>query len=324
MACWRLIGTRLVKAIALTLALGAMGTPASAADCGGRSCIAIGSYNIKTLGVAKNPTANTPQELADLAHRIDAIMDLDVVVLEEIDTGSSEWAVLKADLEKRGYDVAAEGTDGGKRRQFVVILHRTATVTATSQYPKNFELPGMTEYGDTQCKPYELRPPLVTGLKAGSFDFTMMGVHLKSNNPPYDDSELFCDDNMRKFQAEKIAEFYASAKATDADVIVAGDFNNPFQYPEFSALQKSGFASAMDDLEAGSGKFSHFDWNHSSNSVERTALFDHVAIPGDRNAYVPGSGLIFKVRKKDREYYFESQSDHVPVRALFYTDMDQD
>ncbi len=55
-------------------------------DCDGRPCIAIGSYNIKLFGGGGSNDSNR-----DLDKVLARIAPLDVIVLQEINTGTATW-----------------------------------------------------------------------------------------------------------------------------------------------------------------------------------------------------------------------------------------
>lgn len=293
-------------------------TTASAADaCKPGQCIRIGSYNIKLF--AKNGPADTPGEISQLANRI-AKADqgnLDVVVLQEINKNGDNWKGkdgLLARLRALGYDVAIEGKFGGDdpdRPQFVVLLYRTKTISLVVGSAGDIDLPTTFEAGGP-CEYKSLRPPVSALLKSatGKFDFRIIGVHLKSQNPVGNSGD--CDDKIRKFQAQSIVSHIDKLKAEkgETNVITVGDFNASFDAPEYGPFRDAGYRSLI------TGNCSKQKLDQCSYIVPKFAsIIDHVVVHSSVKEAVAGSGRFAKV--SDFKKYLDTQSDHVPVWASF-------
>lgn len=122
----------------------------------------------------------TDQELEEVADLIAVEANLDVVSLQEINTGSSEWETLRQLLEDRGYAVAIEGTTSG-RSQYVVLVYRMSSVELVAG--SSVEIDAATEYNlGNGCRYQGLRKPVAAQFKAGEFDFLIAAVHLKSKS----------------------------------------------------------------------------------------------------------------------------------------------
>jgi hypothetical protein len=149
--------------------------------CKDAKCIQIASYNIEYLGGKRAPfdgvdrPDRTDEQLDQLAKRIADTLDLEIVVFEEINTKSDQWAKLKTKLAAHGYKFF-EGTTSD-RNQFVVLAWDADEVTLLDNSAceldvrNNFDL-------DEGCKLPGLRKPLAARFKAGEFDFWVVGVHL--------------------------------------------------------------------------------------------------------------------------------------------------
>lgn len=294
----------------------------AASTCDGRTCITIGSYNIKLLGGNGSNDRNR-----DMDAIVERIARLDVVVLQEINTARGRawdddlWPQLKS----KGFEIAAEGTFGGAdpgRQQFILILAKTAQVQIVGDSADELIIPTTSPAFGTNCTYDSLRPPVTALLKAGKFDFRIVGVHLKSKSPVSGADEQ-CDDRIRRYQASKIYAEVARLRDNggEQDVIVVGDFNSSFDEWEFSPLSGAGFKSLI------TGECKLPDQQECSHLVGpnprfKPSLIDHIAIQDGTAEAVRGSGRIGKFT--DLEKYLKTQSDHLPVWAQFHTDRDDD
>jgi hypothetical protein len=290
----------------------ALGTPAEAATCSGRPCINIGAFNIKLLGTGG--PADTIAEYQEIGRLVDATMDLDVFVLEEINIASRPWADLKAELERRGYAIAFESSFGGERQQHIVVVYRTDSVERIGPAPRDLGFPTTYEEAGTRCSYENIRPPVVASFRAGRFDFRIMGVHLKSMVPVNGIPD--CDDRIRADQSRRIVQHVAAAQSEEPDFVILGDFNSEFPAPENDPFRMAGFRSAMEDRGTTSGSLSYVG--------RPQGLIDQIVVRSDDPNYVRRSGLAYKLTRADQRFYLGSVSDHVPIRASFYTDRDDD
>ncbi len=291
----------------------AAGSPASAATCQGRPCIHVGAFNIKLLGTADAP-ANSAAEYREIGRLLSSTMDLDLFVLEEIDVRSPQWAALKRELESRGYRIAFESRFGGELNQYIVVGFRPASVQLSAPSPRDLDFPTTYARPGTNCRYENVRPPVQAAFRAGSFDFRIIGVHLKSQRPVSGIPD--CDDDIRIDQARRILAHISQAAGEENDVIILGDFNSRFPAPENDGFRAAGFRTAMDDLAPGSGDISYVG--------SPREMIDHIVFRRNDASYVRRSGLAYKLSAADRPFYLRSISDHVPVRASFYTDQDTD
>jgi predicted extracellular nuclease len=303
---------------AFVLMQAALLAPAAAQGCEPGKCIQIGSYNIKFF--ANNGPANTPAEIDELANRIADQAGLDVAVLEEINKNGAEWMGpdgLRAKLNQRGYEVAIEGSFGGEdpnRPQFIVLLYRSKAVSLVAGSTGEISIPTTFNGGGT-CTYNGLRPPVMARFKAagGAFEFRVIGVHMKSQLKVGTDEK--CDDRIRAFQAGQILTYIAEMKKDEKQrqAIVVGDFNAEFTAPEYADFGKAGFGSMIQGncSTASIDQCSYVQSPHES-------LIDHVVVHSSLTQAVQDSGTIAKVQ--DLTKYLKSQSDHVPVWALFRVD----
>ena len=311
--------TPILTALWLAAAIVLPRNEASAAECGGRPCITIGTYNIKLLGGDKAP-ANTLAEITRLADRVGGA-GFDVIVLTEITVADRDWwqRLLPA-LEARGLTLTGAGEFGGSdpgRQQHVVLLHSPATVSVIAAAE---DLPTPTGYDNgAGCAHDSVRPAITARYRVlgTGFDFRLYGVHMKSNRPVNGDGA--CDDEIWTFQAGELAGAIARFEAAEGERnhIVTGDFNMPFETPETAPLRALGYRSLI-DAPCSKAQI----WNCSYVVHRWAGIIDHVVIGAATAEAVEGSGTIVAVG--DLKDYLKTQSDHVPVYARFYVDLPDD
>ena len=167
-----------------------------------------------------------------------------------------------------------------------------------------------------------LRKACAISLKAKQFDFALINVHLKSGSG---------SESVREQQAQSIATFIRGVTFfNEKDVILIGDYN---MYPErdkfaFDALSPTGFlrflsTEALCDENQRNCKGTHIGRNGKMGN-----LLDGFGITMPTvNEYVEGSfqrvnlhdamGLTMKKFKG-------TVADHLPLKASFKTDTDDD
>ncbi len=283
--------------------------------------IQVGSFNIELLGSKRKGRPKRKQEdLEELANRIAVRHDLEVVVFQEINTQSSQWATLKSELSQYGY-VFHEGTTSN-RNQFVVLAWDEDEVKLTPDSLQ--ELPIGTEITnpDGSCQVDGLRLPLAGHFTAGEFSFWVVGVHLKSRSTKSSGSQ-WCNTFVRSTQCERIVEQVDRlvTESGDRDVLLVGDFNHLLGHESFDSLAAAGFTSQMAFLEEGSARGSYIK---NSKLHESDDLIDHVFIRfHDTQEVVRRSGFVYPLKNRTvAERYIRDFSDHVPVWVSFRTTKD--
>lgn len=285
---------------------------AQTVECTANECLRIGTFNIKTFGSPTAP-ANEKEEIEELANIIADKAAFDVAVLTEIDLQSDNWSKLLILLTKKGFDTKIASSSGGKNNQFIVIVFRTETVERIGQF-ESLKFPETYKSKTIEnCGYNNLRPPLVSSFKArhGSFQFRLMGVHLKSkrqDNKVASKDQQACNDEMRKDQMNRIAKHLSANPGQN--YLLVGDFNDEFHYSTFDSLKALGFASSRTQ-----GCIPADRQTCSYHGVGGPNLIDLVLYPAQLKNFVPGSGSIFF--PPDMEKHLETISDHVPVWAMF-------
>lgn len=282
------------------------------AECAEHPCIQVGSFNIRYLG-QRERTAEQVDALADL---VSEELDLEVFALQEIDTTSGQWAAFKERLAARGYRFL-EGTTS-ERKQFVVLGWDGDEVQEVPGSAHPLPIPdAFSDPANPACHYEGLRVPIAVRLKAGEFDFWVVGVHQKSRwrgSLPY-----YCPAWIRERHTAALmaAIENLAAESGEYDVLVVGDFNADATDDSLAPLRRAGFTSQILDRMAGSGACSYLPGCPD--------LIDHVWLPaGDTRERVRHSGYVLPVPAAAEQEFIELRSDHAPVWASFRTDRDLD
>jgi predicted extracellular nuclease len=284
--------------------------------CHGKPCIQVGTFNIEWFGTPDKHSPRSPQTIKKIASLIADTLDLEILVLEEINSESEEFTLLRDALATRGYKLRRIGTSGGE--QGVVIAYDADQVTLVSDDVKELNVRSDFDLGGG-CVSSNLRVPIYGKFKAGNFDFVLVGVHLKSqlgvNGAAHPEK---CADDIRRAQTQDILAALPSVLSdlNDNDVIIAGDFNAPLTDSSLGPLfGPGGFVSLTTNARraAGSGTISYLKAPHRE-------IIDHVLIRLANTAeWSNRSTFIFKPTPSTLNNYLKNTSDHAPVWTSFVT-----
>ena len=311
-------------AIAFALALVAAPRPAAAAAqappiCQTKPCIQVGGFNVEHLGTKNQDgapvRARTPEQLDAVADLLSEELDLEVFVLEEIDTRSDDWARVEARLAGRGYRFH-EGTSS-ERGQFVVLGWDADEVQLADGSAQELQIPGsFTDPLNPTCRTAGLRVPIAGRFTAGQFDFWVVGVHLKSRLR-IAGAPLACASWVRQQQAALVVGEVERLMAAsgERDFLIVGDFNEEAGHASLAPLSMAGFTSQMSYRMQQSGTCSYLPGCPD--------LIDHVML------YLPETRELarrsgFVLAPADLAAFEERYSDHVPVWTSFVVDADLD
>ena len=284
--------------------------------CGSVPCIQVGTFNIEWFGTTDLSKHAHRSQLAvtQIADLIATTLDLEVLVLEEINSQSQEYEQLKTALAAHGYKLSS-GTSGGEQR--VVIAYDDDEVDLIDDVT---ELNVRSDFVlSATCKSFGLRRPLMAKFRAGQFDFVFIGVHLKSQlGGP-------CADQVRKEQARdliaKVNEIVNSS--SEKDIIIAGDFNATSEDNSLAPLLvNTGFRDLMKPSRRANG----------SNSISYLKapfqeIIDHVLIRLDPTTeWLNKSTFIFNppTNQTQLNKYLKHFSDHAPAWSSFKTNVGDD
>ena len=292
------------------------------------SSVTIGTWNIEWLGTPamRDSTARTAEQIEALATVAADLLDIEVLVLVEINTTSPEWGALKAALAGRGYAFV----EAAPRRQTIVIAYDTDEVVPLVTSAPEADVPTEFERADPaggQCRTANAKQPVFATLRAGNFDFTVVGVHFKSGLKPRNCSDDTFTSWVRGRQSEELiraATLRQAAGTVDQDVIVVGDFNGGFEDGGAQALRAGGFRLLTEppNRSPSSGALSYRKGRWES-------ALDHIAIrPVTDAEWIPRSTVYFpdvlRFTPAELEIYLTAFSDHALLAAEFRTDLPDD
>lgn len=289
--------------------------------CNGRPCIQVGTFNIEWFGTT-NFDRHQPRSRATvkrIANLISNTLDLEVVVLEEINSESQEYEWLQEFLGARGYELHRVGTSGGE--QGVAIAFDKDEVSLSSEGIREMEVRSEFDLGGG-CVSRNLRLPIYGKFQAGQFDFVLVGVHLKSQLPVNDaDDPAQCADDIRHAQSEDIVAALPEilTALNDQDVLIAGDFNATLNDASLSPLlANGGFISLTSGPRRAQG----------SNTISYLKapfqeIIDHILIrQASTTEWATRSTFIFNPPSTPNllRNYLRFTSDHAPAWSSFVTD----
>ena len=274
------------------------------------SQLRIGTFNLE------NFDGKDDQKLKAIAQIIE--QNFDVIGLQEISTDGANQLKTKLDQSQAWNFILGE--TGGRQR--VALFYRKDLFTAQK----------VTEWQSVNLTG-TLRSPLVTYLKAGqdqqSFDFTLVILHQKGGGGK--DA-----DRLRREQSDRLRQEvnqYQQNQQSDPDLVILGDFNSPSWSDQNRGLRDAPITFLTKDIETNAqenclkkrGQPKTTDGRPRFSNRGTGCVIDHIAVSqnpqGAEEEYLPQSLQILDPQKdlgfsSDR-LYFQTISDHLPVRAIF-------
>ncbi len=274
------------------------------------SQIRIGTFNIE------NFDGKDEKKLAAIAQIIER--NFDVIGLQEVSTDGANQLKIKLD-QSQAWDFIL-GETGGRQR--VALFYRKDLLTAQK----------VTEWQSVNLSG-TLRSPLVTYLKVGQdqqgFDFTLVILHQKGGGG--NDA-----DRLRKQQSDRLRQEvnqYQQNQQSDPDLVILGDFNSPSWSDQNRGLRDAPLTFLTKNIETTAkenclkkrGQPKTTDGRPRFSNRGTGCVIDHIAVSqkpqGAEEEYLPRSLQILDPQKdlgfaSDR-LYFQTISDHLPVRAIF-------
>ncbi|MEE3717596.1 endonuclease/exonuclease/phosphatase family protein [Tumidithrix elongata RA019] len=278
------------------------------------SQIRIGTYNVENFDGQEGAKVETLAKIVD--------RNFDAIGLQEVSAIAAEK--LKTALNKSHHWEFLLGESGNKQR--IALFYRSDLITANK----------VTEWNRVNVTG-TLRSPLVAYLKVGNgFNFTMVVVHQKGSG------EQGADEIRRQQSDVMRAEVDAYERNTqsDPDLVVLGDFNSPtwaaqnrgFKDGPLLFLTRSLETDATYNCLKRHGTPTDANGRPRFTNKGTGCVIDHIAVSkgtkGAEAEYLPQSIQILDPVKdlgfaSDRDY-FQKVSDHLPVRAIFRSDKNDD
>jgi endonuclease/exonuclease/phosphatase family metal-dependent hydrolase len=234
-------------------------------------------------------------------------LDADIVVLPELNPLSHAQAIADKLSETPGQCYKATAIDQPLAHQEIGFVHKCAVTVSAS------ELVIGSDLGEPDA-----RNGAVIRAKIGSFDFVVIGLHLKSGRTA-------ANRRMRNEQLKIIRAYVEGVvMGGEKDVLVIGDYNMipAPDHENFETLNAVGtlrFVSS-EDLAGG---FSHISESGGAGNLLDGYGFTNI----DASEYQEGSVEIVQLHERLglSLFQFKSQvSDHLPVVAEFNVDADHD
>jgi endonuclease/exonuclease/phosphatase family metal-dependent hydrolase len=309
----------------LTLVVGATQCFAqqSPAECADGKCIQVASYNLELFGSDRSPYGGddrgprSDSSIDQIAKRIIADFDFEVIVFQEINTASGEWNKLKQKLAANGYKFKEGQTSD--RNQFVVLAWDADEIAIVDDSARELNVRTSFDLADG-CSDDGLRKPVAGRFQANNFDFWVIGVHLKSR--------VGAESCTQAIRTEQTCDLVNQIKlletdSGESDFILVGDFNELHDHASFDPLTEAGFKCQMQFLAPDSGNGSYLKTGSLHQSKD---LIDHVWLRYSRTQeLVRKSATVMKLTSVDAaKRYIIEQSDHVPVWMSFRNDEDLD
>lgn len=254
------------------------------------SSISIASFNIQIFGKTK---ADNPDVVADL---IDIVDNFDIIAIQELrDVTEKTMPYFMVELNART-----------KNNYQYVVSPRLGRTSSKEQYVFIYD-PDYVRYIESDIYPdrddiYE-REPFFARFKADQFDFVLVNIHIKPS------------DAVREIMYLEEVYDYIEEKYEEEDIIILGDLNADGSYFDediFTGIRSDEFIWLIDDEQ---------DTTVASNDY----TYDRMIIKNGTVQEYTGDVFVYKFDKKPLiSPTPELVSDHYPVFASFYTDVDED
>lgn len=253
--------------------------------------ITVASFNIQDFGPRKRENPDIMRILKDIVQQFDivAIQEVSDVTEQTIPT----FIDLINDQEERYNYVISERLGRSNQKEQYAYIYNTNTV----------ELIGSPFVYEDSNDIFE-REPFVASFKAGNFDFTLVNIHTKPTS-----AEI-------EIQALEDVIAYIESMSDEKDIIVLGDFNADCSY--FDENINTG-------LRASNYYWIVSDDADTTTKLTTTCTYDRIVIRSDYTLedYANNWGVFdFKTPYGLSQEQTESVSDHYPVFADFFTDID--
>jgi len=287
--------------------------------------VTVGGWNLEWLGTPNKRGTLGPrsdEDLRAIATTIADVLDFEAVVLIEINTQSSEWTTLRNALAARGFQFV-EGS-GGEQRVVIAYDADELQLKSSSEPSEPAGFPTSFNRADTdgsgQCMTSNARKPLFATFSAAQFDFTIVGVHLKSKLKPQTCSDETFTAFVRAEQAKAILGEIARRQQVgqaDQDVLIIGDFNDEVDESGPNALRLGGFRLLTEDANRSPSS----GWLSYLKAPFRSKI-DHIAIrPISDREWIPRSTMylaaVTTMTDEELDNFRQRFSDHGPVWTEF-------
>ena len=266
-------------------------------DNNGVQSIRIAAFNIQIFGRSKRNKTDVMEALIRIAR------EFDVILVQEIRDSSEETAHYFLQLINEASDHTYEYIRSER-------LGRTTSKEAYAYFYNNKTVDFIEGsdfvYNDTDDV-FE-REPYIANFKSGSFDFTLVGIHVKPDDAYAEIGNLTL-----------VVQYMLETRPEERDIVVLGDFNadgsyfdeedssNPFKAHVF-------FWVVTNEIDT----MTKTDWTYDRMVMLNTTY---------NQEYIDDSAQVFYYDLEyglDNEEFVRAISDHYPIYAEFRTDLVDD
>jgi endonuclease/exonuclease/phosphatase family metal-dependent hydrolase len=259
--------------------------------------IRIAAFNIQIFGRAKRNNTDVMETLTRIAR------EFDIILIQEIRDSSEGTAPYFLQLiNEAGYPsyeyIRSERLGRTTSKEAYAYFYNTETVDFIED----------SEFVYNDADDVFEREPYIASFRSGSFDFTLVGIHIKPDDAFAEIGNL-----------SLVVQYMLETRPKERDLIVLGDFNadgsyfdeedpsNPFKAQVFFWV----VTNEMDTMIK-------TDWTYD-RIVTLNVTYDH--------EYIEDSAQVFYFDLEyglDDEAFVWAISDHYPIYAEFRTDLVDD
>jgi endonuclease/exonuclease/phosphatase family metal-dependent hydrolase len=267
-----------------------------------RPTVKIASFNILRLGQDGWDKKKDWDKIVTILSEFDIIVLLEVMKIEKLD-----WLIKKLEEKENKNWVYTTSVSLGlssSYREYYGIIWRDDDVDMLSKGIEGL-FPDNTD--DLAREPY------FASFKAGKFDFTLICMHSDFGGGAQRREAVYMDN---------IFSYVQQLSDKEDDILLAGDFNLKCSHDAFAELRaiQDVFPIFSDTVKTTIGRI-----------YKRSAAYDNIWIDSTKTTEFTGE---FGVYNFDDIFYShitdgfkfarDSISDHLPIWAKFYTDVDDD
>lgn len=261
------------------------------------SAIKVAAFNIQTFGETKREKEEVMEILVDIAR------EFDILFIQEIRDAERETVpyYVQQINEQSGPEYAyieSQRLGRGSYKESYAYIYNTETVEL---------IEGSAQVYNDTSDVFE-REPYIASFRSGSFDFTVVGIHVKPDDAYSEIGNLTL-----------VVHYLQTGNPDEKDIIVLGDFNADGRY-----FDEDDVSNPFKALE--------FYWiitNMMDTMVKTDYTYDRIVLLNETYSYeyVAYSAEVFYF---DAAYGISNQtlveevSDHYPVFAWYRTDLVDD
>jgi len=272
----------------------------------------LGTWNVRRLGSADQHT-----DIPLLANLIDRHFDV-LALVEVMQTQGGGHAGLDELVSALGPNWAAQVTATPRPNtkapfaEFYAVVFRTARVRPCDEGPLLSYAPDDVTDDAVSLEGRFLREPAFGCFRAGAngtpgFDFLLGAYHARYGSGSAEDIA------QEVMHVDALLRRVSSLWPKEKDVLLLGDFN-------LDSEQLARWVVAQ-DATSGTGSTLNQNGERSLN------LLDHLLLPNPEHTHeliAPAEVLDLRTEAGSSRTYFLQLSDHLPIRALFRSESDDD